>query len=133
MLMAAEKGNHDAQKDLGWHYVDRDGSWIKGKSFTSGVCWLRRSSAGGCDEATKHLRDIEKKTKRLCFHCGKNGVKIRQCSRCRTVNYCSKQCQKAAWKSGHKEACVTFEGYGRPLKAKGENAENVAIDSSNSK
>jgi hypothetical protein len=32
--------------------------------------------------------------------------KLKQCSRCETVRYCGADCQKAHWRSGHKQACV---------------------------
>jgi len=38
-----------------------------------------------------------------CAKCGKRGAKQR-CSRCKVVDYCSKDCQLAAWKS-HKKTC----------------------------
>ncbi|KAH8824954.1 hypothetical protein DL96DRAFT_1611382 [Flagelloscypha sp. PMI_526] len=43
-----------------------------------------------------------------CFVCKKTeseGLKLLRCSRCRTVPYCSKECQKADWKS-HKGICL---------------------------
>ena len=41
------------------------------------------------------------------------------CSRCRLVAYCSKGCQLAAWKGGHKRECRTLQasGSGRALLA----------------
>ena len=38
--------------------------------------------------------------------CGRRGASggMKVCSRCRQVSYCSKACQKAAWKR-HKETC----------------------------
>ncbi len=39
-----------------------------------------------------------------CGHCGKCGTKHLQCSRCKSVMYCSKACQRAAWKT-HKLEC----------------------------
>lgn len=38
-----------------------------------------------------------------CAKCGKGG-KTLQCTRCRKVSYCSKECQKSHWKV-HKSAC----------------------------
>ena len=34
-------------------------------------------------------------------------IKLKRCSRCKTVSYCSKECQKLHWvKGGHREFCV---------------------------
>jgi len=49
------------------------------------------------------------KVKRCCVKCGiSEGTKgkLMQCSRCKLAYYCSKDCQKADWKS-HKEFCKT--------------------------
>jgi tetratricopeptide (TPR) repeat protein len=40
-----------------------------------------------------------------CHACGKITEKRLQCSACKTAFYCSKECQKVAWKQGHKEEC----------------------------
>ena len=50
-----------------------------------------------------------------CDHCGRGPtvtemgsiIKLLRCSGCDRVRYCSKQCQKAAWKAGHKQGCST--------------------------
>ncbi|KAI0643285.1 hypothetical protein C8Q79DRAFT_915383 [Trametes meyenii] len=44
---------------------------------------------------------------RRCHHCGRpqdEGVELKKCAGCASVVYCSKECQKAAWKI-HKPAC----------------------------
>lgn len=38
-------------------------------------------------------------------HSGADGAPLKACSRCRQVRYCSKECQQAAWKGGHKQSC----------------------------
>ena len=40
-----------------------------------------------------------------CAHCGECCWVKKQCSRCRSVVYCSRVCQKDAWKGGHKAVC----------------------------
>jgi hypothetical protein len=35
--------------------------------------------------------------------------KLQACCRCRLVAYCSKECQKAHWKNGHKQTCVPVQ------------------------
>ena len=45
---------------------------------------------------------------KICFHCGTSeedvGRKIMSCSRCKSIYYCSRQCQKDDWKR-HKKEC----------------------------
>ena len=40
-----------------------------------------------------------------CAHCGKEGAGELTCSRCKSASYCSKECQVADWKRGHKLSC----------------------------
>lgn len=43
-----------------------------------------------------------------CDNCGKQGAVaggLKTCKQCKAVRYCSKACQKAAWKGGHKRVC----------------------------
>ena len=51
---------------------------------------------------------------RKCSHTTCAKVETRRgefkvCSRCRVERYCSGECQAAAWKGRHKEACVDVE------------------------
>ncbi len=39
-----------------------------------------------------------------CAHCNRTN-ELRTCSACKQVSYCSTECQKADWRSGHKAAC----------------------------
>lgn len=43
---------------------------------------------------------------RECHHCRKPFPKLFACSKCNTAAYCGADCQRAAWKSGHKQACA---------------------------
>jgi hypothetical protein len=45
------------------------------------------------------------KPSRPCAQCGELFPKLKQCSWCKAVAYCSRDCQVAHWKAGHKEAC----------------------------
>jgi hypothetical protein len=47
-------------------------------------------------------RQGEEKT---CHFCLSQGQQLLVCSRCRNVRYCSRPCQKAHWKEGHKLEC----------------------------
>ncbi|GKU87463.1 hypothetical protein SLEP1_g1858 [Rubroshorea leprosula] len=38
-----------------------------------------------------------------CAACGNHGTKV--CSRCKSVRYCSPECQRTHWKSGHRTEC----------------------------
>ena len=40
---------------------------------------------------------------------GGGGGELKRCSRCKTPHYCSKECQKGAWKV-HKRVCVAADG-----------------------
>ena len=44
---------------------------------------------------------------RACGHCQKEGEGFSRCAGCRVVAYCSRKCQKAAWKI-HKLCCAAF-------------------------
>lgn len=41
----------------------------------------------------------------VCNYCGETLKPLSTCSSCRKVKYCSKVCQKADWKDGHKQEC----------------------------
>lgn len=43
--------------------------------------------------------------KKQCTQCGVSDTKLLQCSKCRKVQFCSRECQLANWKAGHKEQC----------------------------
>ena len=46
------------------------------------------------------------------------GSVLQLCAKCRLVAYCSKQCQTADWKRGHKKVCAARrEGSGRRAQA----------------
>lgn len=45
-----------------------------------------------------------------CDYCKKTSTaKLSVCGRCKKISYCSKECQRAAWKA-HKKICVKWEG-----------------------
>ena len=47
-----------------------------------------------------------KKAPRVCQMCGKEAAKMKKCSVCKRVRYCSEECQLKDWKE-HKKACKT--------------------------
>jgi hypothetical protein len=62
---------------------------------------FERSSGGGSSGSSRP----RVKPSRPCAQCGELFPKLKQCSRCKAVAYCSRDCQVAHWKAGHKEAC----------------------------
>jgi hypothetical protein len=40
-----------------------------------------------------------------CSHCGKAGVELKRCMRCKEASYCGAACQKADW-TRHKKSCA---------------------------
>jgi hypothetical protein len=63
----------------------------------------------GMNELAKSL-DQEADGAPACDSCGKEGSGTLQCSRCQAAFYCSKDCQRNAWKlGGHKAACGTMK------------------------
>eukprot|EP00878_Enallax_costatus_P009346 GHUV01009768.1.p1 GENE.GHUV01009768.1~~GHUV01009768.1.p1 ORF type:complete len:387 (+),score=74.62 GHUV01009768.1:293-1453(+) len=47
-----------------------------------------------------------------CLECGKEETddqKLLKCATCKTARYCSKECQKAHWRNGHKQVCKAPE------------------------
>ena len=60
--------------------------------------------------------------------CGKRLQKPLQCSRCKKAQYCSKDCQVAAWKSGHKRECVAACGGGGVQNSQGSNTSAQSYD-----
>ena len=55
-----------------------------------------------------------------CSQCGKGSQKNSTCSRCKSVYYCGRECQKAAW-AGHKKEC-------KRVRKKIENPQQVALE-----
>ncbi len=41
-----------------------------------------------------------------CAFCGTVDLPLKPCNRCGVPQYCSRECQLAHWKEGHKQACV---------------------------
>lgn len=75
----------------------------------------QRTSCGSVDGSSE---------RRTCVVCGKTDVTVKTCSRCKTVNYCSKKCQKQNRKV-HKSQCkipdedveesITTKRYGQDI------------------
>ena len=96
---AAEQEHPKAQYSLGtMHYNGEGGLPV---SMEKALLWLKRAAEQGFEMATNV---IETEVKAKCFSCGKTAA-TKCCSRCKCAYYCSRDCQAAAWKSGHKATC----------------------------
>ncbi|KAJ3075284.1 hypothetical protein HDU98_008640 [Podochytrium sp. JEL0797] len=51
----------------------------------------------------KGLEKLSSKAK--CDSCGERNSTLKKCESCRTESYCSRECQRIAWKAGHKQIC----------------------------
>ena len=45
----------------------------------------------------------------VCHAYGEGRAKLMTCSGCKVTKYCSKACQRAGWKAGHKQMCVMLK------------------------
>jgi MYND finger/Sel1 repeat len=65
-----------------------------------------------------------------CFNpsCGRKDnadTRFQSCSKCKSVKYCSRECQVEHWKNGHKSQCKTLEKSKEEMK--GMNRNNLAL------
>lgn len=79
----------------------------------------RLGSLGVWLHSPRIKKEIEKGVEKTsCDVCGKTSARLRRCSGCCVMLYCSSSCQKKDWKSGHKEACREAQAIVAELKAK---------------
>jgi hypothetical protein len=74
------------------------------------VLFLSKQIPCSClDEDKKNAKQAPKTGR--CAYCCSEGLKLelKKCSQCKSVQYCSKKCQVADWKAGHKKDCETFK------------------------
>jgi hypothetical protein len=50
-------------------------------------------------------RRVSVETPPFCSYCARTDKPLQVCSKCRSVKYCSKECQRGDWKKGHKTVC----------------------------
>jgi hypothetical protein len=62
--------------------------------------WLSTNNVVFSDDPNFFKSPIDK----CCSYCKKSDTKLKVCSRCKAVYYCSKECQKASWLN-HKKEC----------------------------
>lgn len=60
---------------------------------------LQRSSA----QQDQHYRELVSQS--CCTFCRKVSVGLKQCSACKTAQYCSRECQVRHWRAGHRQEC----------------------------
>lgn len=66
-----------------------------------------REMAGYSPTMLKAMTEVEREKAiqgMQCGHCGQNGAR-KFCSACHKAYYCDRDCQKAAWRVGHRENC----------------------------
>eukprot|EP00639_Heterosigma_akashiwo_P012037 CAMPEP_0206362818 /NCGR_PEP_ID=MMETSP0294-20121207/1214_1 /ASSEMBLY_ACC=CAM_ASM_000327 /TAXON_ID=39354 /ORGANISM="Heterosigma akashiwo, Strain CCMP2393" /LENGTH=353 /DNA_ID=CAMNT_0053808027 /DNA_START=27 /DNA_END=1085 /DNA_ORIENTATION=+ len=71
--------------------------------------------------------DETKTPDQACARCGEHSTKLMKCSRCLNVQYCNADCQKQAWKEGHKAVCQGGEESSGP-KIEASEEERMMID-----
>jgi hypothetical protein len=61
------------------------------------------------DEDKKNAKQAPKTGR--CGYCCREDLKakLRKCSQCKTLPYCSKECQVADWRAGHKKECEMWK------------------------
>ncbi|KAJ0233292.1 Ubiquitin carboxyl-terminal hydrolase 19 [Hirschfeldia incana] len=70
--------------------------------------FLKRTAAKYFEVGADHRRDsMVLPDAAECSVCGKLSTK--KCSRCKSVRYCSAECQKSDWNSGHNRKCKVFK------------------------
>lgn len=62
------------------------------------------TAAGGAAAATGTGSGTARAGAEACLVCGRTGVKLQRCARCRDAWYCSVECQKQHWPQ-HKAVC----------------------------
>jgi hypothetical protein len=98
----------------------RDSSGASGASGASGGTGGSGASSWerpGEDLKAKMRRQVVQLYGRLCDECGelgaqvqqRGGITLRRCAACQQAWYCSAECQKVAWKGGHKAECLAAQ------------------------
>ena len=112
---AAEQGDAMAQYSLGIMY--EHGLGVKQDDALS-LQWLKMAARQGHNEAILALKRarsqaVPESLDRVCSHCSTQASEsnhLMTCARCKSAFYCSRNCQRAHWKAGHKKICVAFSG-----------------------
>ena len=75
------------------------------------VFWARKATKGGNSrlEAASLVEKVENIMKQSCATCHKKAdidVEFKRCAKCKSIWYCSKECQVKHWSDGHKSDCM---------------------------
>jgi hypothetical protein len=70
------------------------------------VLFLSKQIPCSCLDESKENAKQAPKTGR-CRHCNSEDLKLelKKCSQCKSVQYCSEECQVADWRAEHKKEC----------------------------
>ena len=72
--------------------------------------WLRKAALHGDSDGTRLVEQLEQLGKSKCSYCHKStnelSERLKRCATCKGAWYCSRECQKGAWKVGHKTDCI---------------------------
>ncbi|KAJ1494850.1 hypothetical protein T484DRAFT_1926539, partial [Baffinella frigidus] len=66
----------------------------------------------------------------ICSFCGKHGVGLQRCSRCKQASYCGAECQSSGWKE-HKQTCAPPPPAEKAPSLEDVCAELIAADAKN--
>ena len=96
------------------------------------TAYLRKHYTGQTDLTTQNRAMIagfcaEVDFDICCAKCGKVGAK-KICGRCGVVRYCSRECQVAHWKAGHKRECGSAAAADQSARPDGVRAEKLSLD-----
>jgi len=115
---AAVKGFENAYSPLAKTLLDmtvEDSVFVTGLSFAPRILfWGRKAKKGGGSksQAIALVEDMENFMKQICANCQKRAdvdVEFKRCSRCKSIWYCSKECQVKHWSACHKSDCMLSE------------------------
>ena len=106
--LAAQQDTVVAQFDLAVCYMKGEGV---GVNYVKAIYWYRQSMKDNkneeeCKKAEGFIHKLRKALSSYCYSCKKVGEGMKQCDRCFSACYCSRECQIKDWKEGgHKEDC----------------------------
>jgi hypothetical protein len=84
---------------------DRPTAMPAGAGGQAGSATAAPGGAQGEAAAGSSSSSSKVKPAKPCANCGELFPKLKVCTRCRSVSYCSKDCQLAHWRAGHKQVC----------------------------
>mmetsp|Transcript_14256 Transcript_14256/g.31859 ORF Transcript_14256/g.31859 Transcript_14256/m.31859 type:complete len:387 (-) Transcript_14256:238-1398(-) len=109
---AAEQGDADAMWSVGkillQHACAKSGDVTVIGTLPRAMKWFRKAASLGHANAIKSAAKYERASSMRCANCLKpkseNGS-LSKCKKCKVMRYCSKDCQVAHWRAGHKQEC----------------------------